>query len=83
MGSGMSRSGESFGRHSPDLPTMNNYVFNGSSPNLNTWYTGKTDYNISDKQKLSFSFNYLPAFVTYVPPDPLYPNDASAISPGA
>jgi outer membrane receptor protein involved in Fe transport len=61
-------------------PTTNNYVFNGTSPNLNTWYTGKIDYNLSDKQKLSFSFNYLPAFVTYVPPDPLYPNDASAIS---
>lgn len=61
-------------------PTINNYVFNGSSPNTNTWYTGKIDYNLSDKQKLSVSFNYLPAFVTYVPPDPLYPNDASTIS---
>lgn len=61
-------------------PTINNYVFNGSSPNLNTWYTSKVDYNISNNQKLSFSFNYFPSFVTYVPPDPLYPNDATAIS---
>ena len=41
-------------------PTINNYVFNGTSPNLATWYTGSSDYNISQKQKLSFSFNYLP-----------------------
>ena len=37
-------------------PTINNYVFNGTSPNLNTWYTGKADYNISSKQKLSYQF---------------------------
>ncbi|MGA8029647.1 MAG: TonB-dependent receptor [Bryobacteraceae bacterium] len=61
-------------------PTTNNYIFNGSAPNLNTWYTGRLDYNISDKQKLSFTENYFPVFVTYVPPDPLYPSDASAIS---
>ncbi len=61
-------------------PTTNNYVFNGSSPNTNTWYTGKVDYNIADNQKLSFSFNYYPAFVTYVPPDPLYPSDATSLS---
>jgi outer membrane receptor protein involved in Fe transport len=61
-------------------PTTNNYVYNGSSPNTNTWYTSKIDYNISDKQKLSFSFNYLPSFVTYVPADPLYPNDATSLS---
>jgi outer membrane receptor protein involved in Fe transport len=56
----------------------NDYNFNGSSPNLSTWYTGKVDYNISSKQKLSFSFNYYPNFVSYIPADPLYPNDASA-----
>jgi outer membrane receptor protein involved in Fe transport len=61
-------------------PTINNYVFNGSSPNTSTWYTGKVDYNISDKHKLSGSFNYYPNFVTFVPPDPLFPNDASAVS---
>lgn len=61
-------------------PATNNYVFNASSPNTATWYTGKGDYNISSKQKLSASFNYFPAFSTYVPPDPLYPSDASAIS---
>jgi hypothetical protein len=61
-------------------PAINNYVFNGSSPNTNTWYTSKIDFNISDKQKISFSFNYLPSFVTYVPADPLYPNDATEIS---
>jgi hypothetical protein len=61
-------------------PAINNYVFNGSSPNTNTWYTSKIDFNISDKQKLSFSFNYLPSFVTYVPADPLYPSDATEIS---
>ncbi len=61
-------------------PTINNYVFNGNSPNTGTWYTGRLDYNISDRQKLSFSFNYYPTFATYVQPDPLYPNDASAIS---
>ncbi len=61
-------------------PTTNNFVFNGSSPNTNTWYTGKVDYNVADNQKLSFSFNYYPAFVTYVPPDPLYPNDATSLS---
>jgi outer membrane receptor protein involved in Fe transport len=61
-------------------PAINNYVFNGTSPNTNTWYTGRADYNISDKQRLSFSFNYYPAFVTYVPADPLYPNDATEFS---
>ncbi|HEV2500581.1 MAG TPA: carboxypeptidase regulatory-like domain-containing protein [Terriglobia bacterium] len=61
-------------------PAINNYVFNGSSPNTSTWYTGKVDYNIFSKQKLSVSFNYYPNFVSYVPPDPLYPNDASDIS---
>lgn len=61
-------------------PTINNFTFNGSSPNTSTWYTGKLDYNISDKQKLSFSENYFPTFVTYVPPDPLYPSDATSLS---
>ena len=61
-------------------PATNNYVFNGSSPNTSTWYAGKVDYNISSKQKLSVSFNYYPNFVSYVPPDPLYPNDASTLA---
>lgn len=63
-------------------PTINNYIFNSTSPNTNSWYTSKADYNINDKQKLSFSFNYLPAAVSYVPPDPLYPNDATAYQQG-
>jgi outer membrane receptor protein involved in Fe transport len=63
-------------------PTINNYVFNSTSPNTSAWYTSKVDYNISDKQKLSFSFNYLPAAVSYVPPDPLYPSDATAYQQG-
>jgi len=63
-------------------PTQNNFVFNGTSPNLATWYTGKADYNISSKQRLSFSFNYLPSVPSYVPPDPLFPNDASAYEQG-
>ena len=58
------------------------YVFSGSSPNLSTWYTGKIDYNISTAQKLSFSFNYYPNRVSYVPADPLYPNDATSYSLG-
>jgi outer membrane receptor protein involved in Fe transport len=63
-------------------PTTNNFVFNGTSPNTDTWYTGKADYNISDKQKLSFSFNYFPTVSSYVPPDPLYPNDATSYEQG-
>jgi outer membrane receptor protein involved in Fe transport len=63
-------------------PTINNYIFNSSSPNLATWYTGKVDYNITDKNKISFSLNYLPTVVSYVPPDPLYPNDATAYDQG-
>lgn len=63
-------------------PTTNNYVFNGSSPNTNTWYTGKADYNLSTKQRLSFSFNYFPTTSSYVPADPLYPNDATAFEQG-
>ena len=63
-------------------PTTNNYIFSGSSPNLSTWYTGKVDYNISAKQKVSFSFNYYPNQVSYVPADPLYPNDATSYSQG-
>jgi outer membrane receptor protein involved in Fe transport len=59
---------------------IDNYVFNGTSPNTSTWYTGRTDYDINSKHRLSFSFNYYPNFVTYVPSDPLYPNDASSIS---
>jgi outer membrane receptor protein involved in Fe transport len=63
-------------------PTVNNFVFNGTSPNTDTWYTGKVDYNISASQKLSFSFNYFPTVSSYVPPDPLYPNDATSYSQG-
>jgi len=63
-------------------PAINNFVFNGSAPNTSTWYTGKIDYNISDNHKLSFSFNYYPNSVTYVPPDPLYPSDATSIASG-
>jgi len=63
-------------------PTTNNFVFNGSSPSTNTWYTGKADYNLSSKQRLSFSFNYLPTVVSYVPADPLFPSDASAYEQG-
>jgi len=61
---------------------LNNYVFNSSSPNTDTWYTGKADFNISSKQRVSFSFNYLPTVSSYVPPDPLYPSDATAYSQG-
>ena len=58
------------------------YVFSGSSPSLSTWYTGKVDYNISTKQRASFSFNYFPNRVSYVPADPLFPNDATSYSLG-
>jgi outer membrane receptor protein involved in Fe transport len=60
----------------------NNYIFNGSSPNTTTWYTGKVDYNLAAKQRLSFSFNYLPTFSSYVPADPLFPNDATSYQKG-
>ena len=60
----------------------NDYVFNGSSPNTDTWYTGKADYNIASKQRLSFSFNYFPTTTSYVPADPLFPNDATAYEVG-
>jgi outer membrane receptor protein involved in Fe transport len=63
-------------------PLTNNYIFNGSSPSTNTWYTGKVDYNLSSKQRASFSFNYLPTFVSYVPADPLFPNDATSYQKG-
>jgi len=57
---------------------QNDYNYNSSSPNTSTWYEGKIDYNINAKQKVSFSFNYYPNFVTDIPADPLYPSDASA-----
>jgi hypothetical protein len=60
----------------------NDFVFNGSSPNTDTWYTGKVDYNIGSKQRLSFSFNYFPTTTSYVPADPLTPNDATAYEVG-
>jgi hypothetical protein len=63
-------------------PLINNFVFNGSSPSTDTWYTGKADYNFSSKQKLSFSFNYFPTTTTYVPADPLFPNDATSTQEG-
>ena len=63
-------------------PAINNYVFNSTAPNTDTWYTGRADYNISDKQKLAFTFNYFPTVTSYVPPDPLYPNDATSYSVG-
>ena len=62
--------------------TTNDFVFNGSSPNTDTWYTGKADYNISSKQRLSYSFNYFPTVSTYVPADPLFPNDATSTQKG-
>jgi len=61
---------------------INNYLFSGTSSNKATWYTGRVDYNLSTRQKLSFTFNYFPTVVSFVPPDPLYPNDASAFSQG-
>jgi hypothetical protein len=57
-------------------------VFNGTSPDTDTWYTGKVDYNLSAKQRLSFSFNYFPTVSSYVPADPLYPNDATSYQKG-
>jgi hypothetical protein len=63
-------------------PTDNNFKFTGSSPNTDTWYTGKVDYNLSSKQRLSFSFNYLPTTASYVPADPLYPSDATSYQQG-
>ncbi len=63
-------------------PATNNYLFNGSSPNTNTWYTGKVDYNLSSKQRVSFSFNYFPTTSSFVPADPLFPSDASAYELG-
>jgi outer membrane receptor protein involved in Fe transport len=63
-------------------PLTNNFVFNGSSPNTDTWYTSKVDYNLSSKQRLAFSFNYFPTTSSYVPADPLYPNDATAFEQG-
>lgn len=63
-------------------PVFNNYRFSGTSPNKATWYTGRADYNISTAQKLSFTFNYFPTVVSFVPPDPLYPNLGSAFSQG-
>jgi outer membrane receptor protein involved in Fe transport len=63
-------------------PIVNNFAFNGSSPNTDTWYTGKADYNLSSKQRLSFSFNYFPTVSTYVPADPLFPNPATATQEG-
>jgi len=63
-------------------PTQNNFVFNGTSPDTDTWYTGKVDYNLSAKQRLSFSFNYFPTVSSYVPADPLYPNDATSYQKG-
>src|SRR5580658_6242717 len=59
-------------------PSTNNFVFNGSSPNKDTWYTGRADYEISSKQRVFFSFNYFPTTTSYVPADPLFPNDATA-----
>jgi len=65
----------------PDGGT-NDFIFNGTSPNTDTWYTGKVDYNLSSRQRLSFSFNYFPTTSSYVPADPLFPNDATAFEQG-
>src|SRR6202021_702819 len=63
-------------------PIVNNFVFNGSSPNTDTWYTGRVDYTPVSKQRLFFSFNYFPTTTSYVPADPLFPNDATAYEVG-
>ncbi|MGA7631576.1 MAG: TonB-dependent receptor plug domain-containing protein, partial [Terriglobales bacterium] len=63
-------------------PTVNNFIFSGSSPDTDTWYTGKVDYNLSSKQRISFSFNYFPTTTSYVPADPLFPNDATSYEVG-
>ncbi|MGB6429954.1 MAG: carboxypeptidase-like regulatory domain-containing protein [Candidatus Acidiferrales bacterium] len=62
---------------SPTCPANDNFLYTASNKNTNTWYEGKLDYNISSKQKVSFSLNYYPAFVTDIPADPLYPSLAS------
>jgi hypothetical protein len=63
-------------------PIVNNFVFNGSSPNTDTWYTGRVDYTPASKQRIFFSFNYFPTTTSYVPADPLFPNDATAYEVG-
>jgi outer membrane receptor protein involved in Fe transport len=63
-------------------PLTNNFVFNGSSPNTDAWYTSKVDYNLSAAQRLAFSFNYFPTTSTYVPADPLFPSDATSTQKG-
>ncbi|MGB6199738.1 MAG: TonB-dependent receptor [Candidatus Acidiferrales bacterium] len=65
----------------PTSPTCNpssDFLFNGSESNTSTFYEGKVDYNFLPNQKLTFSFNYFPNFVTDIAPDPLYPSLASA-----
>ncbi len=46
----VSWSGERWARRRTDLPHENNFAFNGTSPNLSTWYTAKADYNISSNR---------------------------------
>ncbi|MGO9640282.1 MAG: carboxypeptidase regulatory-like domain-containing protein [Candidatus Acidiferrales bacterium] len=60
----------------------NDYNYTASIPGTSTWYEGKVDYNISSKQKLTFSFNYYPNFVEYVPGGPLSATDASNVNSG-
>ena len=80
----MPRPGECISKRCANLPELGPTIicFNGSSPNTDTWYTGKADYNFASKQRLSFSFNYFPTTTSYVPADPLFPNDATAYSVG-
>jgi hypothetical protein len=63
---------------SPSCPASNNFLYNSTDSNTNTWYEGKVDYILNAKHKVTFSFNYYPAFVTDIAPDPLFPSLASA-----
>ena len=77
----MPRSGECISNRAQTCPTINNYVFSTSSPNTATWYAGKVDYNISSKQKLSFSFNYYPNFVDLCCPGSSVPQRRLGVYP--
>ena len=63
MGCGMSRPGECIGQHAvKPAPTAGptTYIFNGSSPNTATWYTGKVDYDHLLQTKTLVQFQLFP-----------------------
>ncbi len=79
----MPRPGERIGKHSTNLPhRLTILCLTGAVRTQILGIRARPITIFPSKQRLSFSFNYFPTTTSYVPADPLFPNDATAYEQG-